>query len=352
MSPIEPRSYRIESQAPVASRLIFIYLVTALFLCANAGAAGYYDPAGSLTSTNLRAALHALIRGHTVIPYSSSSFDTSDALKVLDEDPSNTNNVILLYARRSAAKDSFGTSTGWNREHMWPNSYGIDDRHPAYSDLHNLRAEDMDVNSARGNKYYDRSDTNQPSYTFPAHAEAQMCSTDYDSWEPPDVVKGDIARAMFYMDVRYEGDTGTEPDLKLIGLGPITATNSHMGHLVTLLKWHELDPVDDAERQRNEKVFQRYQHNRNPFVDHPEWVREIFWPRLQMSLVAVDIDGSLYLSFTSPLEFGNAMLQTSFGVPLVWVDLAPGIPLEDALHYMVRGASPSQYFRLRLVSLP
>lgn len=335
----------------MANRLI--YFLTAIFLCATAGAAGYYDSANGLTSTNLRAALHAIIRNHTVIPYSSSSFDTSDALKILDEDPSNTNNVVLLYARRSEPKSTFGTPTGWNREHMWPNSYGIDDRHPAYSDLHNLRAEDIDVNSARGNKYYDRSNTNAAFYTFPAHVEAQTCSTDHDSWEPPAPVKGDIARAMFYMDVRYEGDSGTEPDLKLTeGFGLITATNDFMGRLITLLAWHELDPVDDGERQRNEKVFQLYQHNRNPFVDHPDWVREIFWPRLQMSLVAVFSDGSVHLSFTSPREFGTARLQTSYGFPLVWVDLGAGIIREDAYHYEVLGSSPSQYFRLRPIPNP
>jgi len=332
----------------VASR--FIYFVTALFLCATAGAAGYYDSANGLTSTNLRAALHALIRNHTVIPYSSSSFDTSDALRVLDEDPSDTNNVILLYARRSALKDSFGTPTGWNREHMWPNSYGIDDRHPAYSDLHNLRAEDLDVNSARGNKYFDRSDTNHSSYAFPAYAEAPACSTDFDSWEPPAAVKGDIARAMFYMDVRYEGDSGTEPDLMLTDrVQRVASATNFMGRLVTLLIWHELDAVDDAERLRNEKVFQLYQHNRNPFVDHPEWVREIFWPCLQISLVASDIDGRLFLNFKWPAEFTNAMLQTSFGFPLVWVDQSRGIVYpDDTVRYERLVLSPGEYFRLRL----
>lgn len=146
--------------------------------------------------------MHVIIRGHTVIPYSSSGFDTSDALKVLDEDPANTNNVRLIYAQRSEAKTNFPAV--WNREHLWPNSYGLDDRHPAYSDLHNLRAEDMSVNSSRNNLYYDLSDTNDASYRFPAHVEALQCSADFDSWEPPASVKGDIARAIFYMDVRYE----------------------------------------------------------------------------------------------------------------------------------------------------
>jgi endonuclease I len=238
----------------VASR-ICIFII-AVVLCATAGAAGYYDSAMGLTSTNLRAALHAIIRKHAVIPYSSSGADTSDALMVLDEDATNTHNVILLYARRSVPKASFGTATGWNREHMWPNSYGIDDRHPAYSDLHNLRAEDMDVNSARGNKYFDLSVNNHVSYSRPAHAEALQCSTDFDSWEPPDTVKGDIARAMFYMDVRYEGDTANEPDLMLAErVQRISSATNFMGRLSTLLLWHELDPVDDAEREPMRRFF-------------------------------------------------------------------------------------------------
>ena len=102
-------------------------------------------------------------------------------------------------------------------------------------------------------------------------------------WETWDHRKGDIARAMFYMDVRYEGDDGSEPDLILVD-DPVlivscqTGDNEavgYMGLLTTLLAWHEADPVDDKERTHNEVVDQ-YQHNRNPFVDHPEWVDLLF----------------------------------------------------------------------------
>src|SRR5687767_948178 len=72
----------------------------------------YYDASAGKTGTALRQSLHTIIRNHTVIPYSSSSFDTSDALKILDEDPTNTNNVILLYAARSEPKATFGRGDG------------------------------------------------------------------------------------------------------------------------------------------------------------------------------------------------------------------------------------------------
>jgi endonuclease I len=274
---------------------------------------GYYAPAQGKTGSELRQALHLLIRNHNEIPYSSSSFDTSDALKVLDEDPENTNNVILLYAARSDPKSLFGTG-GWNREHCWPNSYGLDDQRPAWNDLFNLRAEDENVNFSRGNKYYDVSDTNAVSYRFPAFPEAPLCSSDSDSWEPPASMKGDLARAMFYMDVRYEGTSG-EPDLILTdNTSVIDATNAFMGRLSTLLTWHLADPVSDAERLRNERIYTLYQHNRNPFVDHPEWVDAVFRPRLRI----VRIPGHVEISWE--LSFSNSVLQVRNA--LGWADVS------------------------------
>lgn len=234
----------------------------------------------------MRQALHVIVSGHRVIPYSSGATNTADALKVLDEDPANTNNVILIYERRSEPKTTFGLSSGWNREHLWPNSYGIDSRLPAYSDLHNLRAEDATVNSARGNKFYDRSDTNSPGYKRPAHAEAPLTSTDSDSWEPPDEVKGDIARAVFYMTVRYTGDRTNEPGLFLTdATAKVSSATNFMARLTTLLLWHRGDPADTRERQRNDLVFDRFQHNRNPFVDRPEFADAIFRPVLMVVTV-------------------------------------------------------------------
>lgn len=240
---------------------------------------GYYASAEGKSGMTLRAALHVILSGHTNVPYSTNIFDTSDALMVLDEDPANTNNVFLTYAQRSEPKSTFAMTTGWDREHLWPNSYALDSVEPAYSDLRNLRAEDASVNSARGNKYYDISDTRSASYRHPAHAEAPLCSTDSNSCEPPGQVKGDIARALLYMMVRYTGDKAREPALFLTdATNQISATTNLMGRLTVLLRWHEEDPVDDRERVRDELIYTRFQGNRNPFVDRPEWVRLAFWP--------------------------------------------------------------------------
>ncbi len=196
---------------------------------------------------------------------------------MLDADPDKPNSVILIYSRRSEAISNFGTTSGWNREHLWCNSYGIDKRGPAYSDLHNLRPADASVNSARSNKIFDTSDTDDAKYQKPGHPEAELTSEDTDSWEPPTNVRGEIARAAFYMDIRYSGDKGNENDLQLTNdLSAISSASVFFGKLKTLLEWHIADPVDAAERVRNDLVHSDYQKNRNPFVDHPEWVVAIY----------------------------------------------------------------------------
>lgn len=304
---------------------------------------GYYESAEGKTGSQLREALHGLIRNHFVIPHSSSSFDTSDALKFLDEDPSNTNNVILIYSRRSEPKSTFGLSSGWNREHVWANSYGLDDQEPAFSDLHNLRAADATVNSARGNKLFDESDQLDPNYRVPGHIEAPETSTDTDSWEPPASVKGDIARALFYMDVRYEGGTNGEPDLQLTDLLPwVTSTSNNMARLGVLLKWHQADPVDLGERFRNERIFTLYQTNRNPFVDRPEWVRDVFWPWLTI------VRSASTISLFWPLDYADAKMEISTDL-INWtdLDLTSKTPQDNQWRYDQAGETDRRFFRLR-----
>ncbi len=227
---------------------------------------GYYDSADDKTGSALRNALHEIIDDHTVIPHSSSGYDTQAALEDLDEDPADPGNVILIYSGYSVPKSSW---PDWNREHTWPKSYGTEDG-PANTDMFHIFACDANVNSSRGNKYYDNGGT---SY----HPEAPECFYDFDSWEVRDVEKGDLARVMFYLDVRYNGDQTDELDLELTdNISLIQSGSRYMGKLSTLLEWHMNDPVDDVERARNDFIHQNIQYNRNPFIDHPDWVYSIW----------------------------------------------------------------------------
>ena len=225
---------------------------------------GYYNSASGKTGSSLKAALHEIIDDHTKLSYSA----VWDALRHTDEDPNNRNNVILLYTGRSQNKTSNGGDVDqWNREHVWAKSHGdFGTSMGAGTDLHHLRPTDVSVNSARGNKDFDDGGA--------AQKEAPDTFADSDSWEPRDEVKGDIARMIFYMAVRYEGDSG-ELDLEVSEKVSNGSAPLH-GKLSTLKRWNELDPVDDFERNRNEVIFTDYQHNRNPFIDHPEWVEAIW----------------------------------------------------------------------------
>lgn len=225
---------------------------------------GYYDAAYGKTGEALKSALHNIIDDHTEISYS----NVWEALRETDEDPANPNNVILLYTGRSQGKFTNGSGVNdWNREHVWAKSHGdFGTAMGPGTDLHHLRPTDASVNSSRGNLDFDDGGTQ--------HSEALGNYYDSDSWEPRDTVKGDVARMLFYMAVRYEGDSG-EVDLELNNQVNNGSAPYH-GKMSVLLEWHKEDPVDDNERRRNEIIYSDYQHNRNPFIDHPEWASAIW----------------------------------------------------------------------------
>ncbi|MFH8371430.1 endonuclease I family protein [Streptomyces sp. NPDC018031] len=224
----------------------------------------YYKDAIGKTGPELKQALHAIISDQTKLSYD----DVWEALKVTDEDPSNPANVILLYTGRSQGKESNGTGNDdWNREHVWAKSHGdFGTATGPGTDIHHLRPTDMTVNSTRGSKDFDAGGEELE--------EAPGNYTDGDSFEPRDAVKGDVARMILYMAVRYDGDDGF-PDLE-----PNDQVDNgsapHIGRLSVLKKWNDEDPPDDFESKRNQAIFDQYQHNRNPFIDHPEWVNEIW----------------------------------------------------------------------------
>ena len=342
---------RLDNLLPVRKCPIpSLLLVCGLLLISSAASRSdpppdYYTAAEGKAGAELRQALHQVLHNHTVIPYASGTrFDTSDALKALDQDPTNTNNVIGIYSRQSEPASSFGLTTGWNREHLWCDSYGLDGREPAYSDLHNLRAEDANVNSSRGNKFFDISDTNSAGYRMPAHAEAPLTSTDTDSWEPPASVKGDIARALFYMAVRYTGDLGNEPALYLTDATvQITSTTNFMGRLSSLLRWSQADPVDAVEMLRNEHVYS-FQANRNPFVDRPDWVAAAFIPALSIARAS----SAIVLTWTNEPPAMSAEQSTGLASAWTAVTNAPALTASNTWAIVLPLAPGTRMFRLRL----
>ena len=213
---------------------------------------GYYSGADDLTGEILKAFLHDLIDDHTVISYG----DLWEALAESDEDPNNSSNVILFYTGISISKLEHGGDIGeWNREHVWARSHGDLDEFLTDSDMHHVRPTDVWMNGKRAALDFDNGGT-----------ELYLYNTG-------DEVKGDVARMMFYMAVRYEGDDGfayLELNNQVNNLN-----TPFMGELSVLIEWHLNDLPDEFEMNRNDVIFS-YQGNRNPFIDHPEFVQYIW----------------------------------------------------------------------------
>ena len=233
----------------------------------------YYSKAKNITGDSLKLSLHNIIKGHKEIPYR----ELWDILKKTDIDTLNRSNVIGIYSGFSIDADSMHVvGNGWNREHVWAKSRGnFGTKKGAGTDVHHIRVADASTNNNRSNRSFDECATPYIDKKGIYSGETPSFKCKAWAWEPRDKVKGDVARMLFYMAVRYEGEDG-EPDLELVdSVMAREDTSSLHGKLSVLLQWHNEDPVDNYERYRNHIVYQ-YQCNRNPFIDHPEFVERIW----------------------------------------------------------------------------
>ena len=273
--------------------------------------AGYYDGIAGLTAEELKNALNDIITDHHELPYTDKTGpeDVWRMLRDADEDPENSDNVILFYSGFSWPKECQDTNTSllpdycfengdreadyteWNREHIWSKSHGdfteANEAEGAHTDGHHLVAAERAMNSTKNNRFFDDchdgiNDDDLVDRGFGNYT----CGEWY--FEPRDEVKGDVARMIFYMAVRYEGEEdnlyGDYVDLEITNdlynyeNSETAIKNSKMPYyenLSVLLRWHIEDPVDEWELERNESIYQ-IQGNRNPFIDHPELV-ELIW---------------------------------------------------------------------------
>jgi endonuclease I len=255
-------------------------IVFSLLLISNplsAQDSNYYLLAHKKSDDSLKFELNQIIKNHTEFTYTSSSTDVWDILKHTDRDTANANNVILLYSGRSVdAAQEYNSAAGWSREHVWAKSRGdFGTGNGAGTDVHHLRPVDVSVNSIRNNRNFDTCitciDVIDNGFNTGSKRDANLWT-----FEPPDAVKGDVARMLFYMAVRYEGE-GSEPDLELTNtLLNNTDQSPLQARLSTLLHWNRIDSVSDWERNRNNIIDSFYQHNRNPFIDNPE-LAEYLW---------------------------------------------------------------------------
>ncbi|MCP3960682.1 MAG: hypothetical protein GY719_22795 [bacterium] len=247
------------------------------------------------TRAALRATLHEAIDDHVRFPYAS----VWDILELADEDPGDSTRILDVYKNASYPKVGGGTGD-YDREHSWPKSYGfpLEDGlgELPFSDCHHLFLADKVYNEQgrSNNPYRDCTGPGCEEWPTlfnngqggPGQSNWKLGLGPEGTWETWPGRRGDVARAILYMDLRYEGGTHgataeEEPDLiatddpgQIAVTGGVAAV-AYMGLLSDLLAWHEEDPPDELEIWRNEAVFS-YQRNRNPFIDRPDWVRCVF----------------------------------------------------------------------------
>ena len=247
--------------------LLLIAITTSAILIGQP--TGYYNGAEGLNGDDLKTALNEIIDDHVEFSY----FAAKTIFKLSDADPDNPDNVIQVYTGFSHDNSDYGNSgLQLNREHVWAKSHGnFADVPPMYGDVHNLKPAASSVNQDKSNLDFDNGGEQ--------HDVATGCYFTDSTWEARDEVKGDIARIIFYMDTRYEGNNG-ESNLTVVDYVNTYPLPEH-GKLSTLLEWNAMDPPDEFERNRNNVIFS-WQKNRNPFIDNPEYAN-LIWAGAQVS---------------------------------------------------------------------
>ncbi len=241
---------------------------------------GYYDAAIGKTGAELKTALYNIIKGHTAISYTGlwTAFQTTDKRpdgKVWDM----YSNCVFTFGSDQCGNYS-GECDCYNREHSMPKSW-FNEGTPMYSDLFHLVPTDGYVNGRRSN--YPFGEVTNPTYTSGNGSKLGPCSfPGYTGvvFEPVDDYKGDFARGYLYMATRYENVIASWENYDQNGNAMLDGTSypAYEPWAVNLLlAWHQQDPVSAKEIARNNAVYV-LQHNRNPYIDHPEYANQVWNP--------------------------------------------------------------------------
>ena len=248
---------------------------------------GYYDGTVGLSGAALKTKLWEIIKnGHRDKGYDGlwTAYYTTDRDKYYEKD----NSLLDMYSEKPTSNDSYNFTLGsnqcgvggnynsegdcYNREHTIPQS-SFKDGYPMRSDVHHVLPTDGYVNNKRG------------TYPYGVVASSSWTSTNGSKlgssavngysgtvFEPIDEFKGDFARIIFYFATRYENII-SNVSFPMFGDSAYPGISSWS--LPMLLQWHTNDPVSEKEIDRNNAAYS-FQGNRNPFIDHPEYINSIW----------------------------------------------------------------------------
>jgi len=254
--------------------LLLLLLFISQFIVAQIPS--YYNDVNlNLTGLALKTELSNKVKNThtTLIPYGWT------AQQAADVNPVNSTEVLLIYGwengtdgsvtndRERGINQNGGNVGDWNREHVFPKSLAIPSLTTSNpgpgTDMQNLRPADVSRNSNRGSLKFITGSGNSGSTG--------------GGWYPGDEWKGDVARIIMYMYIRYDGNGSSTAETqclpKNVGFGTANTTDANMINL--FLDWNAADPISDIELQRN-PVSESLQGNRNPFIDNPALATRIW----------------------------------------------------------------------------
>ncbi len=297
---------------------------------------GYYNGAAGLNGAALKTALSHIIRGHTKVSYDYlwTAFYTTDDKPngtvwdfysdVQNGSPNGNPPYVFNFGGNQCATTPGYEGACYNREHSFPKSwFGAVSSDTMYTDLFHLCPSDSYVNTRRNNYPYGH--VGIPTWVSQNGSKLGPCSAPgYTGvvFEPRDEFKGDLARNYFYMATRYERRIASWQTIDPYGDAVLNGTTFpcfEPWFINILLAWNAADTVSQKEIDRNNTIYNTFQHNRNPFIDHPEYVQAIW-------------GGSIGLSpepTSYPTEF------SAHNIKLQWVDATGGL-LPDG--YLIRSS--------------
>jgi len=259
---------------------ILLFLVFQIYVVGQIPV-GYYNSIDGKQNSELKTALHKILKEHTVLSYNNlwyyfrttdvrpdgSAWDMYSGTKRYYDPPVNSNRSV----------------SGMDREHALPKSWWATSdqvhRYVAYSDLNHLYPSDATANGYKLN--YILGEVTETTFDNGVSKIGRNIysyagsPTTVRAFEPADEYKGDFARAYMYMVTCYEDYAQQWRTESLYMFDKETYPVLKPWVRQMLLKWHRNDPVSEKEQNRNEEVY-RYQNNRNPFIDFPQ-LAEYIW---------------------------------------------------------------------------
>lgn len=356
-------------------KLGFLFLLILLKItCYSQIPPGYYDPAVGLTDTALQVALHNIIDNHTIVSYTpgvwNAIYSTDDkpdgtVWDIYSDIPDGTANgnppyIFLMGTSQCGTGGVSAEGQCYSREHSWPKSW-FGDIPPMNTDLFHIFPVDQYVNNKRSNYPYGEVDS--PVWTSLNNGKlGPSVTTGYSGtvFEPRDEYKGDLARTYFYMETRYYSEDITWPGSAMAAGSQLLPWAQDL-----LMQWAQLDPVSQKEIERNEAVY-ALQHNRNPFIDHPEFASAIWGGNTSVSpepshypadfsahniyLQWTDATGSVipdgYLVRMSKLGF-DAIPNPEDGIPVVNSAIEKNVPYSlQGVWFTSLDVNTTYYFKL------